>query len=240
MPVEISHRPISAAERAVLAERAAKVRAYRAQALRARVMEPLVPGLGGVALGGLLWAFGWGAGPFVLAVGLALAAMGGLGYLRGRAGLAAPTPHDLGEGPVNVEQRRILAQRVAFAIDEQGDGATWCLFEVEAGGWYVIADEELPLLDRRALRSTLARAELVWTIAPSGASLSAVGLGPPIPALGALAHLGPGDGPEGIDQDIAGGFCWSPQDSGEGRVLRGADLPAWLAEAAAPPLRSSE
>ena len=69
MPVEISQRPLNDDERAILADRAAKVRAFRAQALRARALEPVVPGLGVAVVGGLLWAFGVGVGPFGVAVG---------------------------------------------------------------------------------------------------------------------------------------------------------------------------
>lgn len=228
MPVEITHRPLNDAERVILAERAARVRGHRAAALAARARAPLVPGLLGAALGAGLWAAGFGAGPFILMVGLALAATAGVAYVRGKAGISAPTPHDVPAGGLTVELRCIRATRACFAIDEEGDGATWCLLEVEDGGWYVIADEELPGVDRRDLLGTVARAELTWAIAANGASLSVVGAGPPIPALGALAHLGPDESDAGIDQDIAAGFCWSPEDSGEGRVLRGAALPAWL------------
>lgn len=220
MPPELTstRRPLTPKEQAVLDETNRRW-ASRREALISSPWELGAPGLAFSLVGGVLWAFGFGPGPWIAIPGVfAVLAAVALHY-KNQSFEIEPGRHYEASEAIEYTLR---AKRVVFTIDDRGDGQLYALFEITDGRWHLLVDELLPFMDT-GLLDVLAHQAVRWSETNTGLPLLISGEGAAIPRHGVLD-----DTMEAIDVAIDAGFCWSPDIAEDAFVAE--QLPPWMTD----------
>jgi len=212
-----TRRPLTAAEQALVEE--ANRRWLRGrESLKSSPWELGAPGIALLLIGGVLWALGIQFGAFIAVPGLLMLVGAGALALKNRSQKPGPAPHSATTAAV---EYLMEPRRVVFTVDDRGDGQVYALFELTPGHWHLLVDEMLPW--REDLLTVLASRKLRWSETDSGLPLTIRGEGGAIPRHGIVE-----DTQEGIEQAIARGFCWSPEDVEDSMLAE--ELPPWMTD----------
>lgn len=223
--MQLSSRPITEDERALLRANAEKARRDRAAALTGRehvVMAVIFAVIGVV--------FGLVKSPSF--IGFLLAGFGALlaavaevkRRQRVNAAAASPTPWDEPPGGWHIDEIAVRPTRVVRAIDDNGDGQLWLVFDEGEAECFFIAEEAF-LAPSETLLADLCKTEVTFgRIAGGGAIVSTKTAGSTVPAHGA-------SGTEGsVEADVEAGYVWSPPEQlpGNSTTVARQQLPLWM------------
>lgn len=218
--ISVTVRPINDVERDRIAIESENWASTQIAARKTFPMEAALPGVAFVLVGVILAIIGKPIWMLVTGFGVSVTLLG----------FVMPTRVELPPNPWKTHDRivesTIFPTRVATAIDADGFGMLWCLFDMGDGRWFVLSDEDLPYIESlEDLVSTISRESVTWTRLGSnprvhdGRPLNLTAEGSQIPHRGIRSY-------DHLDHAIAAGFVWSPNSDSE--FVRQTDLPSWI------------